>query len=68
MRNPTVVNVVKVEMDVYGDEVETIVDTFTDLDGTTPEMVCLKAKERADELSKGSYDAYDVYFVIMRVD
>lgn len=58
MRNNTIVHVVKVEVNAQGDEVETIVETFNGLDGTTTAMVCLKAKERADELNKGDYKGY----------
>lgn len=65
MRNNTVVHVVKVEVNSQGEEVETIVETFNGLDGTTTAMVCLKAKERAEELNKGCYNGY---FTTSRID
>lgn len=58
MRNNTVVHVVKVEINTQGEEVEKIVETFTGLDGTNTAMVCLKAKERAEELNKTSLGTY----------
>jgi hypothetical protein len=58
MRNNTVVHVVRVDMDDQGEDVETIVETFNGLDGTTTAMVCLKAKERAEELNKNTLGIY----------
>lgn len=65
MRNNTVVHVVTVEINAQGDEAETIVETFTGLDGTTTAMVCLKAKERAEELNKNTLG---IHYFTSRVD
>lgn len=65
MRNNTVVHVVKVEVNSQGAEVETIVETFNGLNGTNTAMVCLKAKERAEELNKWTSGEY---FTTSRVD
>lgn len=65
MRNNTVVHVVKAEINTQGEEVETIVETFTGRDGTTTAMVCLKAKERAEELNKNTHG---IHYFTSRID
>jgi predicted TIM-barrel fold metal-dependent hydrolase len=65
MRNNTVVHVVTVEVNAQGEEVEKIVETFNGLDGTNTAMVCLKAKERAEELNKNTLG---IHYFTSRVD